>query len=175
MAKTSPAPNRVKPMELLRATASEATAYDMPFEIGGKRLAFIKFERIRDFRRHTFHLYTGECLEDMVESIRKNGILMPLIVQRIFDTPHFDYEMLSGHNRKNAGILAGLEGSLCLVKNDLSDEEALMYVIETNLMQRSFSDMLPSERAAALTLRYSEMFSQGKRSDIIHELQLLGG
>lgn len=175
MPKAVPAPNRVKSMEHLRTAVTEAETADMPLEISGKRLAFIKFEQIRDFRRHTFHLYTGERLADMVESIWENGILMPLIVRRIYDSPNFDYEMLSGHNRKNAGALAGKEGALCLVKDGLTDEEALMYVIETNLMQRSFSDMLPSERAAALALRYSKMFSQGKRSDIIRELQLLNG
>lgn len=48
-----------------------------------------------------------------------------------------------------------------------------MYVIETNLLQRSFSDLLPSEKAAVLALRYSEMFSQGKRNDIQRELEAL--
>ena len=48
-----------------------------------------------------------------------------------------------------------------------------MYVVETNLLQRSFSDLLPSEKAAVLTLRYSEMFSQGKRNDIQRELEEL--
>ena len=109
----------------------------------------------------------------MVESIRKNGILMPLLVRRIEDDPDFNYEMLSGHNRMNAGQLAGLDGALCVVKEHLSDYEALTYVIETNLLQRSFADLLPSEKAAVLSLRYSEMFSQGKRNDIIRELELL--
>ena len=63
------------------------------------------------------------------------------------------YEMLSGHNRMNAGKLAGLESAWCLVKEGLTDEEALMYVIETNLLQRSFADLLPSEKAAVLALR----------------------
>lgn len=175
MPKAAPAPNRVKSMEHLRTSVIEAGTADISLEIGGKRLVFIKFGNIRDFLKHTFHIYTGERLNDMIESVRKNGILMPLLVRRIHDDPDFDYEMLSGHNRKNAGMLAGIEGALCIVKENLPDEEALMYVIETNLMQRSFSDMLPSERAAALTLRYGEMFSQGKRNDIIRELQLLNG
>jgi ParB family chromosome partitioning protein len=136
---------------------------------------YLEFKVIRDFRGHAFHLYTGERLNDMVESIRQNGILIPLIIRRISDDPDFEYEMLSGHNRKNAGILAGLEGSLCIVKDGITDDEALMYVVETNLMQRSFSDMLPSERAAALALRYSKMFAQGKRNDIARELQMLSG
>lgn len=136
----------------------------------GQKLNYVPFAHIRTFRQHPFRLYTGERLSDMVESIRQNGILMPLLIRRIYDDPDFDYEMLSGHNRMNAGQLAGLEGALCVVKERLSDHDALMYVIETNLMQRSFSDLFPSEKAAVLALRYSEMFSQGKRNDIIQEL-----
>lgn len=139
----------------------------------GVRLVFIAFSRIRHFQRHPFRLYTGERFSDMVESIRQNGILMPLIVRRIFGDPSRDYEMLSGHNRMNAGQSAGLEGAWCVVKEGLSDAEAMMYVIETNLLQRSFSDLLPSEKAAVLALRYSEMFSQGKRNDIQRELEAL--
>ncbi len=175
MPKTAPAPNRVKSMSDLLATASEPTVADVTNVISAKRLVYIEFTAIRDFSGHAFHLYTGERLNDMVESVRQNGILLPLIVRRIQNDPDYDYEMLSGHNRKNAGILAGLDGALCLVKDGITNEEALMYVVETNLMQRSFADMLPSERAAGLAMRYSEMFSQGKRNDIIRELQLLGG
>ena len=138
-----------------------------------QRLVFLPFCKIRFFRKHPFRLYVGERLDDMVESIKKNGILMPLIVQRIFDDPDYDYEMLSGHNRMNAGQLAGQEGAWCLVKENLSEIDAWTYVIETNLLQRSFSELLPSEKAAVLAMRYSEMFSQGKRTDIIKELKLL--
>jgi len=175
MPKAAPAPTHVKSMSDLRATVAEPSAMDLSDVINAKHLVFLKFSCIRDFRGHAFHLYTGERLSDMIESIRQNGILIPLIVQRIHDDPDFDYEMLSGHNRKNAGMMAGLEGAFCLVKESLTYEEALMYVVETNLMQRSFSDMLPSERAAGLALRYSDMFSQGKRNDIMRELQTLNG
>lgn len=139
----------------------------------GLRLASLQFSRIRQFQGHPFRLYTGERLTDMVESIRQNGILQPLIVRRVFDDSDYDYEMLSGHNRMNAGQLAGLDSAWCLVKEGLTDAEALMYVVETNLLQRSFSDLLPSEKAAVLSLRYSEMFSQGKRNDIRRELEEL--
>jgi len=97
----------------------------------------------------------------------------PPIVRRIHDDPGYEYEMLAGHNRMNAGMQAGLEGTWCLVKDRLSDADALMYVIETNLLQRSFQDLLPSERAAVLAMRYLNMFSQGKRNDIIEELRRL--
>lgn len=135
------------------------------------RLMFLSFDRLCPFRDHPFRLYAGERLEDMVESVRQNGILMPLIVRHTAGDGSCDYEVLSGHNRMNAGKLAGLEGAWCLIKEGLSDSEALMYVIETNLLQRSFTDLLPSEKAAVLAMRYSKMFSQGKRNDIMEELR----
>lgn len=160
--------------ELERSALSDETVErEAPSLPTKQRLVFIPFCKIRSFNKHPFRLYAGERLDDMVESITKNGILQPLIVRRILDDPTYDYEALSGHNRMNAGKLAGLEGALCLVKEDLSDADAWTYVIETNLLQRSFSELLPSEKAAVLSIRYSEMFSQGKRNDIINELKML--
>ena len=80
--------------------------------------------------------------------------------------------MLAGHNRQNAASLAHRELP-CIVKENLSDQDAWIYVIETNVLQRSFSEMLPSEKAAVLALRYSKMISQGRRNDIIEELKRL--
>ena len=59
------------------------------------------------------------------------------------------------------------------MKTDLSDEDAYVYVIETNLLQRSFAEMLPSEKAAVLVARYEKISSQGKRNDIRQEIEAL--
>lgn len=56
---------------------------------------------------------------------------------------------------------------------NISDDDARAYVIETNLMQRSFLDMTPSEKAEVIALHHSKMFSQGKRNDIIEHLKML--
>ena len=160
----------MKSMSELRERAQAHDDQLLPVS-NGQKLVFLPFSCIRPFMGHPFRLYTGERLEDMVESIRRNGILTPLLVRKIEDDPAFDYEMLSGHNRMNAGQLTALGGALCVVKEHLSDHDALTYVIETNLMQRSFADLLPSEKAAVLALRYSEMFSQGRRNDIVRELE----
>lgn len=88
---------------------------------------------------------------------------------------HFGYEMLAGHNRQNAGKLAGLTEIPAIVKENLSDAEAYVYVIETNLMQRSFGDMAVTEKAAVLEARYDKVMSQGKKNEIIKELELLHG
>ncbi len=134
----------------------------------------IPIAKIRMFRNHPFRLYDGERLDDMVESVKANGVLIPAIVRKIeLDENGCEYEMLSGHNRMNAAHIGGREELPCIVKENLSDEDALIYVVETNVLQRSFADMLPSEKAAVLALRYSKMFSQGKRNDIITELKML--
>lgn len=124
------------------------------------------------YHNHKFTLYEGERLDDMVESIRTNGVLIPIIVQPVSGGK---YEILIGHNRWNAGRLAGLTAIPAIIKEGLTEEEAEIYVVESNLLQRSFSEMKISEQAAVIAMRHSKMFSQGKRNDIIHELQMLEG
>lgn len=131
----------------------------------------IAIDSIKPFHNHPFHLYEGERLRDMVESIREHGVLNPVIVQKTDD----GYEMLSGHNRANAAKLAGFVEVPAIVKTDLTESEAYVYVIETNLMQRSFSDLMPSEKAAVMAAQYDKTCCQGKRNDIIRELELLAG
>ena len=134
-------------------------------------IQLIRIKNIQPFHDHPFHLYEGERLEDMIASVKEHGILNPVIVQKIDG----GYEMLSGHNRMNAAKLAGLKEVPAIVKTDLSEEEAYVYVIETNLMQRSFSDLLISEKAAVLKARYEKESCQGRRNDIIEEIARLEG
>lgn len=134
-------------------------------------IQLIQIKNIQPFHDHPFHLYEGERLEDMIASVKEHGILNPVIVQKIDGR----YEMLSGHNRMNAAKLAGLKEVPAIVKTDLSEEEAYVYVIETNLMQRSFSDLLISEKAAVLKARYEKESCQGRRNDIIEEIARLEG
>ena len=136
-----------------------------------KGIQLIQIKNIQPFHDHPFHLYEGERLEDMITSVKEHGILNPVIVQKIDG----GYEMLSGHNRMNAAKLAGLKEVPAIVKTDLSEEEAYVYVIETNLMQRSFSDLLISEKAAVLKARYEKESCQGRRNDIIEEIARLEG
>lgn len=134
-----------------------------------KGVASIAIDAIVPFHDHPFHLYEGERLQDMVESIKAHGILNPVIVRKI----ERGYEMLAGHNRLNAAKIAGLTEVPAIVKENLSDEDAYVYVIETNMLQRSFADLLPSEKAAVLVARYEKISSQGKRNDIMRELVAL--
>ncbi|MCL2358041.1 MAG: ParB N-terminal domain-containing protein [Defluviitaleaceae bacterium] len=131
----------------------------------------------KHFNEHPFKLYTGERLEDMVESIRANGVLVPIIVnkQRNEELGTHVLTILAGHNRTEAAKLAGLTEIPAVILEEVSDEKAAVIVVETNLMQRSFSDMAHSEKAAVVVIMHSKMFSQGKRNDILAQLKALDG
>lgn len=131
----------------------------------------IPCDMLHPYHNHRFELYTGERLEDMALSIKENGILSPIIVQPDSN----GYEILIGHNRWNASKLAGIGSVPAIIKEGLTEEEAEMYVIESNLMQRGFDNLKTSEQAAVIAQRHNEMFSQGKRNDIIRELKILNG
>ena len=146
---------------------SEDQVKDTPVPVNG--IVSIPVEEIHPFHDHPFRLYEGERLEDMVQSIRDHGVLNPVIVRKAAR----GYEMLAGHNRTNAAKIAGLTEVPAIVKTDLSDEDAYVYVIETNLLQRSFAELLPSEKAAVLVARYEKISSQGKRNDIRQEIEAL--
>lgn len=129
----------------------------------------IPCDKLHPYHNHKFELYTGERLDDMVASVKKNGVLSPIIVQPSND----GYEILIGHNRWNACQIAGLPTIPAIVKTGLTEDEMEIYAVESNVIQRSFSDLKISEQAAVIALRHSEMFSQGKRNDIIRELEML--
>ena len=143
---------------------------DMPQTETGNGLQRLPVDKIKPFQDHPFRLYEGERLDDMVESIREHGVLNPVIVRK----KGRGYEMLSGHNRLNAAKIAGLSEIPAIVKDGLSEEEAYVYVIETNMIQRAFSELLPSEKAAVLAARYEKVISQGKRNDILREIEEIG-
>lgn len=129
----------------------------------------IPCDQLHPYHNHKFEMYSGERLEDMIASIRENGVLSPIIVQPADN----GYEILIGHNRWNASKLAGLPTVPAIIKTGLSDDEAEMYVIESNVIQRNFDDLRISEQAAVIALRHSKMFSQGKRNDILRKLAML--
>lgn len=131
----------------------------------------IAVDKIEPFHDHPFKLYQGERLDDMVESVKEHGILTPVIVRKTAS----GYEMLAGHNRQNAAKIACLKEVPAIVKEDLTDEEAWVYVVETNVMQRSFNDLTVTERIAVLATRYDKVCGTKKREEIMEELHRLNG
>lgn len=173
-AKTSPKPRLKNLDDLFLLNGEDAAlgqaAPDPTEQRSAKRQqTVLDIGTLSPFRGHPFRLYEGERLSDMVESIRQHGVLVPILVRRTANT----LEILSGHNRVNAAKLAGLQSVPGVVLESVSDADAWIYVIETNLMQRSFADMSHSEKAAVIAAHHSKLFSQGKRNDILAELKLL--
>ena len=81
-----------------RKVFQDAVDLISPENVVDNEQAMISVEKIVPFHNHPFRLYEGKCLDDMVESVREHGILIPVIVQKVADK----YEMLAGHNRWNA-------------------------------------------------------------------------
>ena len=164
---SKPRLNNLDDLLMLRGNTARESSFQHPTDT---EYGVVDFSLMDDYPNHPFCLYEGQRKSDMTESIRQKGVLQPLILRVIDDER---YMILAGHNRKYCGLEAGLTSAPAIIKRGLTDEEAWMYVIETNLLQRSFSDMLPSEKAAVLAAYHSKLFSQGKRNDILAEIEEL--
>lgn len=133
----------------------------------------IDINKLVPYKNHCFKLYEGERLDDMVRSVQQYGIMVPIIVRNI---PYSDkYEILSGHNRVNAARIAGKKNVPTIIKENLPDEFAELYLIETNLLQRGFKELRISEQAFAVAMRYKKLFDRNKLQQIDKELMLIEG
>ena len=149
-----------------RETKIELTAYDDLFQTDESR-AEAKLSKIRDiplsqideFPDHPFKVLMDEDMQQLVESIKRNGIMTPATVRLKEDGR---YELVSGHRRKKACELAGLETLKCEVK-ELTRDEAIIVMVESNLQR---STILPSEKAFAYKMRLEAMDRQGQRTDL---------
>jgi ParB family chromosome partitioning protein len=105
-----------------------------------------------------------------VESVESKGVLVPILARPAQEGKH---EILSGHNRVEALKILGRKTAPVIVREGIDDEEALWIVVETNLIQRSFSDFAPSERAATIAIHHDSLKNQGRRTDLIKEVEEL--
>mgnify|MGYP000808922576 FL=1 len=149
-----------------RETKIELTAYDDLFQTDESReeaklskIRDIPISEIDEFPDHPFKVLMDGDMEQLVESIKRNGVMTPATVRLKEDGR---YELISGHRRKKACELAGLETLKCEVK-DLTRDEAIIVMVESNL-QRSV--ILPSEKAFAYKMRLEAMNRQGQRLDL---------
>ena len=149
-----------------RETKIELTAYDDLFQTDESReeaklskIRDIPISEIDEFPDHPFKVLMDGDMEQLVESIKRNGVMTPATVRLKEDGR---YELISGHRRKKACELAGLETLKCEVK-DLTRDEAIIVMVESNL-QRSV--ILPSEKAFAYKMRLEAMNRQGQRLEL---------
>ena len=146
-----------------KSTEIELTAYDDLFQTDESReeaklskIRDIPISEIDEFPDHPFKVLIDEEMEQLVESIKRNGVMTPATVRLKEDGR---YELISGHRRRKACELAGLETLKCEVK-DLSRDEAIIIMVESNLQR---STILPSEKAFAYKMRLEAMKRQAGR------------
>ena len=119
----------------------------------------IPIEKLFDFPNHPFKVNNDKEMENMVETVKQGGIIMPLIVRQRADG---NYEIISGHRRKLAGQLANLKELPCIIRN-LSDDEAVIEMVDSNLQRER---ILPSEKAFAYKMKLEAQKHQGQRTDL---------
>lgn len=133
------------------------TTEDLRQEKKHERLMEIPIELISDFPDHPYKVLDDESMSELVESIKACGVIQPVIVREKDDGE--SYEMVSGHRRKHACELAGIETIPCRVQ-DLSRDDAVIAMVDSNLQREV---ILPSEKARAYKMRLESMRRQAGR------------
>ena len=125
-----------------------------------KKAANIQVDKLRTFEGHPFKALDDKNMGNLIESVRQQGIISPLIVRTIESAD--EYEVISGHRRLHAAIKAGLSEVPALIY-PLDRSEAMIAVVDSNLHRER---LLPSEKAFAYKMKMDAMKAQGKRKDL---------
>jgi len=118
----------------------------------------IRIDQIRPFKDHPFKVLDNNDMNELVTSIKENGVIVPVMVR----PDGSGYEMISGHRRMHAAKLAGLKTIPAIIK-EMTDDEATIAMVDSN-MQRE--QILPSERAFSLKMKMDALKRQGERNDL---------
>jgi len=119
----------------------------------------IPLTEIDDFPNHPFKVKLDEDMDQLVESVKSRGVITPVTLRQKEDGR---YEIVSGHRRKKACELAGLQTVPAEIK-ELTRDEAIILMVESNFQR---STILPSEKAFAYKMRLEAMNRQGQRTDL---------
>ena len=138
---------KLKSVEELLGVVNEESAMD------------IEIEKIRPFRNHPFKVLDDEKMQDLIESIRTNGILSPVLIRPVGNDR---YEMVSGHRRMHAAQLLGQERVPAIIR-EMTDDEATVKMVDSNIQRE---ELLPSEKAFAYKMKLEAMKRQGIRNDL---------
>ena len=138
---------KLKSVEELLGVVNEESAMD------------IEIEKIRPFKDHPFKVLDDEKMQDLIESIRVNGILSPVLIRPVGNDR---YEMVSGHRRMHAAQMLGLERVPAIIR-EMTDDEATVKMVDSNIQRE---ELLPSEKAFAYKMKLEAMRRQGSRQDL---------
>ena len=124
-----------------------------------EKVQMIPLDKITDFPNHPYRVVEDDEMFNMAESIKKWGVIHPVIVRPKEDGT---YEMISGHRRKRASEIAGRNEIKAIVRN-MTDEEAIITMVDSNKQREK---VLPSEKAFAYKMKLEAMKRQGQRNDL---------
>ena len=126
---------------------------------GQEQIQHIPISELVPFKNHPFHVVDDDHMMETVESVKEYGVLVPVIVRPLEDGL---YEIVSGHRRKRACELAGID-EIPVIIRDLDDDEATIIMVDSNLQRET---ILPSERAKAYQMKLEAIKHQGKRHEM---------
>ena len=139
------------------------TSYDDIFSTEASRqqeqIQRLALSKLHPFKDHPFRVLDDDRMMETVESVKEYGVLVPIIARPMADG---GYEIVSGHRRKRACELAGLNEIPAIVR-DLDDDEAVIIMVDSNLQREN---ILPSERAKAYQMKLEAIKHQGERRDL---------
>ena len=121
---------------------------------GEESASEVEIRLIHSFKNHPFKVIDDEKMEELVESIRRNGVLTPVILR---PAEKNTYEMISGHRRMHAAQLAGLSSIPAFIR-DMTDDESTIYMVDSNIQRE---ELLPSEKAFAFKMKMDAIRHQG--------------
>ena len=125
----------------------------------GEHIIMVRLDKIHPFKNHPFKVVDDEDMRKTADSIREYGVLVPAIVRPMGNG---EYEMISGHRRRYASMLAGKEEMPVIVR-EMDDDTATILMVDSNLQREH---ILPSERAKAYQMKMDALRHQGQRTDL---------
>ena len=125
----------------------------------GEHVIMLPLDAIHPFKNHPFRIVDDEEMQKTAESIREYGVLVPAIVRPL---ENGEYEMISGHRRRYASMLAGKE-TMPVIVREMDDDTATILMVDSNLQREH---ILPSERAKAYQMKMEALKHQGQRRDL---------
>ena len=125
----------------------------------GEHVVMVSLDKIHPFKNHPFKVQDDEEMQKTAESIKQYGVLVPAIVRPM---ENGEYEMISGHRRRYASMLAGKE-TMPVIVREMDDDTAVILMVDSNLQREH---ILPSERAKAYQMKMDALKRQGQRTDL---------
>ena len=124
-----------------------------------ERVQSLPLDRLTPFPDHPFKVLDDEKMLETVESIKERGVLVPILERPTNDG---NFEIVSGHRRHHASLLAGKTEIPAIVR-EMDDDTAILLMVDSNLQRE---ELLPSEKAFAYKMKLDAMKRQGQRTDL---------